>query len=102
MGCFYRFNALFNVPKKRAAVISILCFSAAVPFLFMGEMAMISFMFVAYGLIYGGIWLFKSQRDKQAVERTKVTLTQPQEEVMSPMANPDSYRLFVPGHHPEM
>ena len=31
MGCFYRFNRVFNVSKTRAAVVAILCFLGGIP-----------------------------------------------------------------------
>jgi hypothetical protein len=92
---FYRINRLFNVSKTRALMVAILCFIAGVPFLFGGELAMLTFMFWCYALIYGCIWYYKYRRDLKIIATSEVTKQEPVE-VMPPMTTPGSSRLFVP------
>ena len=102
MGCIgflvYRFNAVFNVSKTRALVVAILCALGSIPFFAMGDVFnMIAFTCLCYSFIYGCIWFFKYNRDKQIVERAKATKTQPRPVHMEqPMNNQGSRRLFVP------
>jgi hypothetical protein len=91
----YRINRLFNVSKTRALVVAVLCFIAGVPFLFGGELAMLTFMFWVYALIYGCIWYYKYQRDQKIIVASQVTKQEPIE-VTPPMTSPGSHRLFVP------
>src|SRR6266566_4147944 len=108
MGCIgflvYRFNAVFNVSKTRAAVVAILCGLAGLAFLIaipsvpdsgytFGVFSMACWV---YALIYGCIWFVKFNRDKQIVERAKVTQTQQPVQMEQPMNNQGSRRLFVP------
>ncbi len=101
MGCIgflvYRFNAVFNVPKTRAAVVSILCFVAGIPFFVMGDaFPMIGLACWFYAFIYGCIWFFKFDRDKRLIEQAKVAKPQSAHQVMPDMTTPGSSRLFVP------
>src|SRR5258707_12067971 len=100
MGCIgflvYRFNAVFNVSKTRAAVVAVLCTLAAFLFLFNPTLAAFGVMFLFYALIYGCIWLYKFNRDRKIVERAQ---SGAQHEPVAPvieMTSPGSSRLFVP------
>jgi len=91
----YRINRLFNVPKRRAAVIAVLCTLAALPFLFNPDLAMFGLMFLMYAVIYGCIWLYKFNRDKRLQAGTQ-TATRQAAVIEPPITSPGSHRLFVP------
>jgi len=91
----YRINRLFNVPKRRAAVVAILCTLAALPFLFNPDLAMFGLMFLMYAVIYGCIWLYKFKRDRRLQAGAQAANQQPAA-LEPPMTSAGSHRLFVP------
>jgi len=81
MGCIgflvYRFNAVFNVSKVRAAVVAILCFVGGVPFFVFGDVwVMIGLACWGYAFIYGCIWFFKFNRDQNIIKRAELEAQQ--------------------------
>jgi hypothetical protein len=102
LGCIgflvYRFNAVFNVSKTRAAVVAVLCFLGSIPFFLMGSaFAMLGLTALAYSCIYGCIWLYKYSRDRKIVESAQVVAQQAPVGPVIEMCNPRSNgRYFVP------
>jgi len=91
----YRLYSLFNVSKRRAATIAILCLLASIPFFFDPVWAMIGLTLLMYALIYGGIWFFKFRRDRRLLDSANIAQQQPAE-IEPPVTSPGSSRLFVP------
>lgn len=89
------FHNIFAVSKRRAAVVSILCFIAAFPFL-NPELWSIAGMFFIWSAIYGCIWFYKFNRDQQIVERAQLGAQQEPVKQVIEMTSPGSSRLFVP------
>ena len=86
---------IFTVSKLRAAVVSILCFIAALPFL-STRLSFLAAMFLGWSIIYGCIWFFKFYRDQQIIEQSKLEAEQEPKQLTNEMTSPGSSRLFVP------
>jgi hypothetical protein len=96
MGCFYRFNRLFNVSKTRAAVVAILTAIAGIAMLPLGaDFGSVAGMFFVWSAIYGGIWLYKFKRDQKLHVQIRA-IQQPPAEAPIAMNQPESSRLYVP------
>jgi hypothetical protein len=93
----YRINRLFNVPKRRALVIAILCFLAGSFLLPMGaDYVSLLLMFYMFSLIYGLVWFVKYCRDQRLIAEARNAAYQKPEVTMPEMTTPGSSRLFVP------
>jgi hypothetical protein len=104
MGCIgflvYRFNAVFNPSKTRAAVASILCFFAGCLVFALGaDFASVGGGLLLFSLIYGCVWLYKYNRDKK-IAAPPVATELPAQTITK--SNPDSNRLYVPEHKRDM
>ena len=94
----YRLNAVFNLPKRRALVVSILCFIAGCILLPTAPGAAgLSWMFFLFGLIYGCVWTVKFCRDMDILIKAEQDYYNPKfPEIPLQGTTSGSNRLFVP------